>query len=210
MIGLPTPATYLPMRGRGPAAGCADQRRSRRVADKAHRSKIRSRTDSAKISLAFIWGGCFHAPLRPERFHRIGDTGWRRPSGRSAAWQRVWFGTKRSRVRIPPPRPVFARSAAESEGDRINTLDGGNPGCRSRCRDRPLSHHAPCRLLPAAKQHAAGALIPGLRPGSRSCGLRPPHYVPHSPSGDGGTPPNGGSRKSARNLLFFSLKQAAH
>jgi hypothetical protein len=174
-------------------------------------SKLRKgRRISAKNSLAFFRGGCCYGRLLPDVFAGCGDTGGKRPSGRSAAWQRVWFGTKRSRVRIPPPRPVFARSAAESEGDRINTLDGGNPGCRSRCRDRPLSHHAPCRLLPAVKQHAAGALIPGLRPGSRSCGLRPPHRVRHSPSGDGGTPPNGGSRKSARNLLFFSLKQAAH
>jgi hypothetical protein len=63
--------------------------------------------------------------------------------------------------------PLRRRIRAGSAATRL-------PWCRSRCRDRLLSDHAPCRLLPAAKQHAAGGVIPGLRPGSRSCGLRPP------------------------------------
>ena len=39
-------------------------------------------------------------------------------SGRSAVWQRAWFGTKKSWVQIPPPRPDFA--------GEILTAD---PGC---------------------------------------------------------------------------------
>ena len=70
---------------------------------------------------------------------------------------------------------------ASAPGQPRRGFRGVDPACpaivlrtTADCRDRPLSDHAPCRLLPAAKQHAAGALIPGLRPGSRSCGLRPP------------------------------------
>ncbi len=36
---------------------------------------------------------------------RAGGVEGNRPAGRSAAWQRVCFGSRRPRVRIPPPRP---------------------------------------------------------------------------------------------------------
>ena len=78
-------------------------------------------------------------------------------------------GTPRRRgvlVSLSPAAGDGGPGVASAPGQPRSGFRGVDPG-----RDRPSSAHAPCRFLPAAKTDATGVLNPGLRPGSKSCGL---------------------------------------
>ena len=65
-----------------------------------------------------------------------------RQTGSGAAWQRASFGTKRSRVQIPPARPPPRRSRRRERRLGVRRREGGprrsETGCRIYRRRTPI------------------------------------------------------------------------
>lgn len=136
-----------------------------------------------KLKIEVVMGICVHAgvsrPLRsgldgrlppgPGANNRLQSGPYRGngitsgSSGRGAAWQRVCFGSRKSGVQIPPPRPSFSKGHDQSPTASPPCV---NPtifhGLSPRCNSLKINHSALVRysdMLPQVKTISYNELI---------------------------------------------------